>query len=155
MFSTMTEYRLRTMAAERGLTDDHAYSGSSDRHCGPAAEDLAQRACRCSTHMYTRQTRPKRKRCACDCGSPLGLEHGRGYDTARIPEALESKTTWRARRSGFASTLGTLRPQGGRRTLDGLVVVVSLRVQEGGCRRSSLGASTGRRCLTLKILKMG
>jgi hypothetical protein len=51
--------------------------------------------------------------------------------------------------------IGTTAGQGRRRIFDGRAVIVFLRVQEGGCRRCSLGASTGRRCLTLKNLKMG
>jgi hypothetical protein len=73
---------------------------------------------------------------------------------ARVPEASVSDPMEHPPQRlcfPFGGTAG----EGRQRAYDGLVVVVLLRVQQSGCRRCSLGASTGRRCLTLKILKMG
>jgi hypothetical protein len=141
----MPRCRLRTVAAERGLSDDPAVTNLLGR---------PQTACRTSTHSLTTRLRRKTRRPHARAALTVG-PRGSGVAASHGFQKPSQATQWSAHRDGFASLLGSRRAQGGQRIYDGLVVVVLLRVQQSGCRRCSLGASTGQRCLTLKILKMG
>ncbi|KAF1918978.1 hypothetical protein BDU57DRAFT_125282 [Ampelomyces quisqualis] len=83
--------------------------------------------------------------------SPVEMAEACHIDMAQIPDAFLS-------RPHGERTAAALLPHWDpdkRGKHDGLAGIVSLRVQAGGCRRSSLGASTGRRCFGLTALKMG